>query len=104
MRVAGYGVPGSLARSGTRVGVILKDAQLTLPVSYTGTDPPPDTFTLHAQALTLRSFGRDGVFHAKQLQAKCASKYAPQPGAAPTAEPGKSMSQNQNPGSSGMAN
>jgi cytochrome c-type biogenesis protein CcmE len=24
------------------------------------------------------NFGRDGVFHAKQLQAKCASKYAPQ--------------------------
>ena len=24
------------------------------------------------------SFGRDGSFHAKQLQAKCASKYAPQ--------------------------
>jgi len=55
------------------------------------------------------SFGRDGVFHAKQLQAKCASKYAPQPGATPAAEPGKSMSQNQNSqtqssGSGGMSN
>jgi len=30
------------------------------------------------------------VFHAKQLQAKCASKYAPKAGA----EPAKSMSQN----------
>ena len=47
------------------------------------------------------SFGRDGVFHAKQLQAKCASKYAPQqpgaPGAAPAGAPGKSMSQVQSP-------
>jgi cytochrome c-type biogenesis protein CcmE len=53
------------------------------------------------------SFGRDGVFHAKQLQAKCASKYAPQPGqpgATPAADSGKSMSQNQSSGSSGMAN
>jgi cytochrome c-type biogenesis protein CcmE len=50
------------------------------------------------------SFGRDGVFHAKQLQAKCASKYAPQPGATPGAEPAKSMSENQNSGSSGMTN
>ena len=48
------------------------------------------------------SFGRDGVFHAKQLQAKCASKYAPKPGE--PAAPGKSMTQNQNSGSSGMAN
>jgi hypothetical protein len=32
--------------------------------------PPP-------WALTDGSFGRDGVFHAKQLQAKRASKYAP---------------------------
>jgi cytochrome c-type biogenesis protein CcmE len=49
-------------------------------------------------------YGTDHVFHAKQLQAKCASKYAPKPGAAPAAEPAKSMSQNQNSGSSGMAN
>jgi cytochrome c-type biogenesis protein CcmE len=26
------------------------------------------------------TYGRDGVFHATQLQAKCASKYAPAPG------------------------
>jgi cytochrome c-type biogenesis protein CcmE len=26
------------------------------------------------------TYGRDGVFHANKLQAKCASKYAPKPG------------------------
>jgi cytochrome c-type biogenesis protein CcmE len=31
----------------------------------------------NAQALAEGEFGRDGVFHAKKLQAKCASKYAP---------------------------
>jgi cytochrome c-type biogenesis protein CcmE len=86
---------------------MLKENDLTLPVSYTGTEAPPDTFKDDSQALADGSFGRDGVFHAKQLQAKCASKYAPQqsqPGAAPTAEPAKSMSQNQGSESSGMAN
>jgi cytochrome c-type biogenesis protein CcmE len=88
---------------------MLKENDLTLPVSYTGTEAPPDTFKDDSQALADGSFGRDGVFHAKQLQAKCASKYAPQPGATPAPEPGKSMSQNQNSqaqssASSGMSN
>ena len=107
LRVAGNVVPGSIKRSGTRVDFMLKEQDLTLPVSYTGTEAPPDTFKDDSQALADGSFGRDGVFHAKQLQAKCASKYAPQPGqpgTTPTAQPGKSMTQNQNSSSSGMAN
>ena len=104
LRVAGNVVPGSIRRSGTRVDFMLKENELTLPVSYTGTEAPPDTFKDDSQALADGSFGRDGVFHAKQLQAKCASKYAPKPGSTPAAEPAKSMSQNQSAGSSGMAN
>jgi cytochrome c-type biogenesis protein CcmE len=104
LRVAGSVVPGSIKRNGTRVDFVLKENELMLPVSYTGTEAPPDTFKDDSQALADGSFGHDGVFHAKQLQAKCASKYAPQPGATPAAEPGKSMSQNQASGSSGMAN
>src|SRR5712671_5049765 len=77
LRVAGNVVPGSIKRSGTRVDFVLKENDLTLPVSYTGTEAPPDTFKDDSQALADGSFGRDGVFHAKQLQAKCASKYAP---------------------------
>jgi cytochrome c-type biogenesis protein CcmE len=49
-----------------------------LNVVYTSTEPPPDTFKDNAQALAEGTFGRDGVFHAKEIQAKCASKYAPQ--------------------------
>src|SRR6202050_5148448 len=93
LRVAGNVVPGSIRRSGTRVDFMLKENDLTLPVSYTGTEAPPDTFKDDSQALADGSFGRDGVFHAKQLQAKCASKYAPAPGTAPAATPTKSMSQ-----------
>ena len=107
LRVAGNVVPGSIKRSGTRVEFLLKENDLTLPVSYTGTEAPPDTFKDNSQALADGKFGPDRVFHAKQLQAKCASKYAPapgQPGAAPATEPAKSMSQNQTPASSTMAN
>lgn len=104
LRVAGNVVPGSIKRSGTRVEFLLKENDLTLPVSYTGTEAPPDTFKDDSQALADGSFGRDGVFHAKQLQAKCASKYAPKSGEGPAAQPAKSMSQNQNAGTSGMAN
>jgi cytochrome c-type biogenesis protein CcmE len=103
LRVAGNVIPGSIKRSGTHVDFTLKENDLTLNVSYTGTEAPPDTFKDDSQALADGSFGRDGVFHAKQLQAKCASKYAPKPGE-PAAQPGKSMTQNQNSSSSGMAN
>ena len=99
LKVAGNVVPGSIKRTGTKVDFLLKEENLTLPVSYTGTEAPPDTFKDDSQALADGSFGRDGVFHAKQLQAKCASKYAPQPGqpgTAPAAEPTRSMSQNLN--------
>src|SRR5713101_885267 len=104
LRVAGNVQPGSIKRSGTSVNFVLVENDQLLSVVYTGTEAPPDTFKDDSQALADGRFGRDGVFHAKQLQAKCASKYAPKPGATPSAEPGKSMSQNQSSGSSGMSN
>jgi len=59
-------------------------------VTYKGTEPPPDTFKDDSQALAEGSYGRDGVFHANVLQAKCASKYAPagpnQPAVKPAAK------------------
>ena len=93
LRVAGNVQPGSIRRAGTRVEFKLVENDQVLSVIYSGTEAPPDTFKDNSQALADGSFGRDGVFHAKQLQAKCASKYAPQqPGAtgAP-GEPAKSM-------------
>jgi cytochrome c-type biogenesis protein CcmE len=78
LRVAGTVQPGSIKRQGSRVEFMLEEEGKTLPVIYTGTEVPPDTFKDSSQALAEGSYGRDGVFHAKQLQAKCASKYAPQ--------------------------
>ena len=58
-------------------------------MSYDGSEPTPDTFKDNSQALAIGMYGRDGVFHATELQAKCASKYAPAaPGSQPGSQPG----------------
>jgi len=78
LRVAGNVQPGSIKRSGTNMSFVLVENDQLLNVVYNSTEPPPDTFKDNAQALAEGSFGRDNVFYAKQIQAKCASKYAPQ--------------------------
>src|SRR5436305_14861991 len=90
LRVAGNVQPGSIRRSGTNVNFVLVETDQTLNVVYNGTEPPPDTFKDDAKALAEGSFSRDGVFYAKQIQAKCASKYAPQQNGA---APAKNMTQ-----------
>jgi cytochrome c-type biogenesis protein CcmE len=91
LRVAGNVQPGSIRRTGTQVQFVLVENDRLLPVIYSGTEAPPDTFKDDSQALADGNFGRDGVFHAKQLQAKCASKYAPQQAGQP-AKPAGTMS------------
>jgi cytochrome c-type biogenesis protein CcmE len=95
LRVEGFVQPGSIEQVGTHVDFVLNEYESHSPkapsghllkVTYKGTEPPPDTFKDDAQALAEGTYGRDGVLHATVLQAKCASKYAPQqPGAAPSA-------------------
>ena len=85
LRVAGNVKPGSISRFGPNANFTLMEQGKTLRVVYEGAEPPPDTFKDEAQALAIGTYGRDGTFHATQLQAKCASKYAPaKPGASPT--------------------
>src|SRR5258708_11113571 len=84
LRVAGNVQPGSIHLAGTSVDFVMVEEGQTLRVAYKGAEPVPDTFKDDAQALAIGTFGRDGVFHANEVQAKCASKYAPkqqQPGA-----------------------
>ena len=93
LRVEGFVVPGSIEQDGPHVNFVLNEFESHSPkastgrllqVNYKGAEPPPDTFKDDAQALADGSYGRDGVFHANELQAKCASKYAPaQPGSTP---------------------
>jgi cytochrome c-type biogenesis protein CcmE len=88
LRIAGNVQPGSIKRTGLNVEFVLVEQGQSLNVIYNGTEAPPDTFKDNSQALADGTFGKDGIFHAKQLQAKCASKYAPaQPGAPGTATP-----------------
>ena len=95
LRVEGFVVPGSIEQNGTYVNFVLNEFESHSPkasggrllkVAYKGSEPPPDTFKDDAQALAIGTYGRDGVFHATQLQAKCASKYAPAPTAAAPAK------------------
>jgi len=99
LRVEGFVKPNTILASGTNVSFILNEfeshnpkstsTQRAIRVSYQGLEPPPDTFKGDAQALAIGTYGRDGVFHATQLQAKCASKYAPATpaGSQPSAPP-----------------
>ena len=91
LRVAGNVEPGSIKMSGPQADFMLVENGETLHVIYKGSEPPPDTFKDNAQALAMGVYKRDGVFYANELQAKCASKYAPQqqPGAPATQPPSK---------------
>jgi len=108
LRVAGNVAPGSITRQGTHLQFQLAEEGRTIPVEYAGSEAPPDTFKDNAQALAEGKYGRDGVFHATNIQAKCASKYAPkqpgQPGAAPVAgeSPQKAELTGNQPGGQGQ--
>jgi cytochrome c-type biogenesis protein CcmE len=78
LRVAGNVLPGSIKMNGPNADFMLVENGETLRVIYKGSEPPPDTFKDNSQALAMGKLGRDGVFRANELQAKCASKYAPQ--------------------------
>lgn len=79
LRVGGDVQDGSIVRNGKDVSFILHQDALKLKVVYNGMDPLPDTFKGGAQALADGKLGRDGVFEATKIQAKCASKYEAKP-------------------------
>lgn len=82
IRVGGTVAPGSIRRLAGRVDFVLEGEGKSLPVSYIGGDPLPDTFTDKAQALVEGRPAQDGRFVAEHVQAKCASKYEAAPGGA----------------------
>ena len=80
IRVGGDVAAGSIQHMPGRVDFVLKEEGKSLPVSYVGADPLPDTFKDGAQALVEGHAMPDGRFVAEQVQAKCASKYEVAPG------------------------
>jgi cytochrome c-type biogenesis protein CcmE len=90
VRVGGDVQSNSIVHQAGLVTFNLTQDKQVLKVAYEGHDPLPDTFRDGAQALADGKLGPDGIFHATEIQAKCASKYAPKPGMAPDQlQPGK---------------
>lgn len=83
MRIGGTVQPGSIERVQGRIDFILQGEGKTLPVSYVGSDPLPDTFVDNSQALVEGHTTPAGRFVAEKVQAKCASKYEATPGQPP---------------------
>jgi cytochrome c-type biogenesis protein CcmE len=80
LRVGGDVKTGSIQHYSGRIDFDLVEQGKTLPVSYVGTDPLPDTFKDGAQCLVEGKVQPDGRFVAETVQAKCASKYEAAPG------------------------
>jgi cytochrome c-type biogenesis protein CcmE len=93
MRVSGNVQAGSIDHLTGRVDFILIEQGKTLPVSYVGHDPLPDTFKDGAQALVEGKMMPDNRFVAEQVQAKCASKYEATPDGAPVSAPTRNPGQ-----------
>jgi cytochrome c-type biogenesis protein CcmE len=98
LKVEGFVKPATIQQNGPQVKFVLTEFESHNPkaaenprairVTYQGSEPPPDTFKGDAMAVATGTWGHDGVFHATELQAKCASKYAPAaPGQAPSGTP-----------------
>jgi cytochrome c-type biogenesis protein CcmE len=81
MRIGGTVEPGSIKHLPGRIEFVLQEQGKSLPVSYVGSDPLPDTFVDKSQALVEGRASADGKFVAEHVQAKCASKYETAPGA-----------------------
>src|SRR6266436_7771762 len=79
MRVGGTVAAGSIRHFTGRVDFVLEGEGKSLPVSYVGSDPLPDTFVDKSQAL-VEGRPTDGRFVAEVVQAKGAAKYEAAPG------------------------
>jgi cytochrome c-type biogenesis protein CcmE len=75
LQVSGDVVPGSIKRDGKVVNFVIGQEPQILRVKYVGKDPLPDTLIDRATAMATGKMGRDGVFVADTMLAKCASKY-----------------------------
>jgi cytochrome c-type biogenesis protein CcmE len=76
LKVAGDVVEGSIDRSKPQLEfVITSGTGKDLRVRYVGKDVIPDTFKDGSKALVEGGVAQDGVFQARHIEAKCASKY-----------------------------
>ena len=77
LKVGAHVVPGSVRRdaSARTIDFRISDGSHEFPVTYSGL--VPDTFTdaSNIEVIVEGKYGRDGVFHATEVLAKCGSRY-----------------------------
>jgi cytochrome c-type biogenesis protein CcmE len=74
-KIAGDVVAGSIDRSKPQMVFVIASPKNQIRIRYTGSDIIPDTFKDGSKALVEGTVDSDGVFNARHIEAKCASKY-----------------------------
>jgi len=74
-RVNGRAVPGSIERSPSGLGCRFRMTDGTKELAVTYDREIPDTFVDNSEVVVEGRLGKDGVFEARTLLAKCPSKY-----------------------------
>jgi cytochrome c-type biogenesis protein CcmE len=75
VKVAGDVVDGSIDRGKTPMEFLIANGGKSLRVRYIGKDVIPDTFKDGSKAVVEGNVAADGIFQARHIEAKCASKY-----------------------------
>ena len=75
LKVAGDVVQGSIERSRSPLEFVIGHQGKSLRVQYVGKDVLPDTFKDGSKAVVEGNITQNGVFQARHIEAKCASKY-----------------------------
>jgi cytochrome c-type biogenesis protein CcmE len=75
LKIAGDVMEGTIDRGKSPIEFVIGSQGKTLKVRYIGKDVIPDTFTDGCKAVVDGNLGQDGIFQARRIEAKCASKY-----------------------------
>jgi len=75
IKLAGEVVAGSIDRTRPQMEFVMGSPERRIKVRYVGRDIIPDTFKDGSKALVEGKVAPDGVFQARHIEAKCASKY-----------------------------
>jgi cytochrome c-type biogenesis protein CcmE len=75
VKIAGDVVPGSIDRSKPQMEFEIENRDTKIRIRSIGKEVIPDTFQDGSTTLVEGSIAPDGVFHARHIEAKCASKY-----------------------------
>ena len=75
LKLAGDVVVGSIDRSKPQMEFDIASSETSIRVRYTGGGFIPDSFKDGSRALVEGQLDADGVFNARRIEAKCASKY-----------------------------